>query len=122
MYNNYVPSNLKFLRAKKGLSLKEVAKIMNKSDVTIHYWETGQREISTIDLFDLSNFYNVDIDDILKKDLRLIDSNIKESKISNEEFKNEVINLLDKVEDLDSKEKRMLLSTLDVICGDENNE
>lgn len=66
----YLSSNLKYLRNQKGITLKQVAKLIGKSDVAILYWENGSREPNAVDLGKLSNLYNVSPSDLIFKDLR----------------------------------------------------
>lgn len=74
----YLSTNLKFLRNSKGKSLREVAGVCNKSDVAVHYWENGTREPSAVDLAKLSNFFNIPIDDLMLKDLRVSEKPLDE--------------------------------------------
>lgn len=73
MENNkiFLASNLKFLRVRKGLTQKQVADKLNKTDVAILYWENGKREPNAVDLGNLSILFNVSVSDLLLKDLRL---------------------------------------------------
>lgn len=66
----YLSTNLKFLRTQKGITLKQVAKLIGKSDVAILYWENGSREPNAVDLGKLSTLYNVSPSDLIFKDLR----------------------------------------------------
>ena len=56
--------NLKSLRVNKGLTQKEVAKILNVSPLTIHNWETGKHKISAVMLNKLSVLYGITIENI----------------------------------------------------------
>lgn len=67
----FLSSNLKFLRNQKKFTLKQVAKMIGKTDVAILYWENGSREPSVIDLSKLSSLYNIPPADLLFKDLRI---------------------------------------------------
>ena len=66
----YLSTNLKYLRTQKGITLKQVAKLIGKSDVAILYWENGSREPNAVDLGKLSTLYNVSPSDLIFKDLR----------------------------------------------------
>lgn len=72
---NYLASNLKHLRLTNGKTLKDLAEVVDKTDVAIHYWEDGSREPNSIDLFKLAEYYNVKIDDLVKSDLRIANKN-----------------------------------------------
>lgn len=69
----YISTNLKYLRDLNNKSLNDVAKVCDKTDVAIHYWENGTREPSAVDIAKLSNYYDISIDDLLSKDLRFIE-------------------------------------------------
>ncbi len=77
MDNNkiYLASNLKYLRTLNGKTQEEVATICNKKNTTISNWEKGIREPDAIDLSIISSFFNVPIDDLMLRDLRIQNSN-----------------------------------------------
>ena len=56
---------LKDLRTDKGLSLKELAKELKVSDVTIGRWEKQQRIPNIIELKKIAEFFNVSADYLL---------------------------------------------------------
>lgn len=68
--NNYLGSNIKFLRIMKNITLKQIGDLCNKSDVAVHYWENGKREPNSVDLGKLSNLFNVPVDQLIFTDLR----------------------------------------------------
>lgn len=70
----YISTNLKYLRSKKGKSLNDIATICNKTDAAIHYWENGTREPNVFDITKLANYFDISVDDLLSKDLRLINN------------------------------------------------
>ena len=64
-------NRLKELRLEKGLLQSDVAKIINKSDRIVGFYETGDRDMSTDTLSKLADFFNVSIDYLLgKSDIR----------------------------------------------------
>ncbi len=67
----YLASNLKYLRILNKKTQEEVATICNKKNTTISNWEKGIREPDAVDLSILSSFFNVAIDDLMLKDLRI---------------------------------------------------
>lgn len=71
----YLSSNLKFLRNQRGITLKEIAKLIGKTDVAILYWENGSREPNVMDLSKLCTIYNISPADLIFKDLRFEKSN-----------------------------------------------
>lgn len=71
---NYFPENLKFLRNQKGLRQEDLAKRMDKDYSTIGKWELGQRNPIMADIIKLSDIFNVSVQDLVEKDLRIKDS------------------------------------------------
>lgn len=67
----YLSSNLKYLRINNHYTQEDVAAACNKKNTAISNWEKGIREPDAVDLAILSNFFNVSVDDLMKKDLRL---------------------------------------------------
>lgn len=68
----FISDNLKFLRKINNLSQEDLAKIVNYSFRTVSKWETGESMPSYDNLVTLSNFFNVSIDDLMKKQLSTI--------------------------------------------------
>lgn len=68
----YLFSNLKYLRKKKNLTQAQLGKICGKSDKTISTYENGTREPDVTDLGSLSDFFEVSIDTLLFKNLKMI--------------------------------------------------
>ena len=98
--SNYLSSNIKYLRTINHKTLDDIAKYMDKSSVTIYYWETGQREMYAMDLWNIANYFNVDIDDMVYKDLRTTNSELDmklNGKLSTltDEQKQKVIDMID---------------------------
>lgn len=58
-------NRLRDLREDADLLQKDIANILNCSQVCYSYYENGMRDIPTQVLVTLSNFYNVSIDYIL---------------------------------------------------------
>lgn len=70
----YISSNIKYLRSINNVTQEKLAKACNKGYTAIGNWEQGIREPSAIDLANIANFFNVSIDDLVKKDLRFNDN------------------------------------------------
>lgn len=68
---NYFTENLKFLRIQKGLTQDELAKKMDKDYSTIGKWELGQRNPIMSDIIKLSEIFNVSVQDLVEKNLRI---------------------------------------------------
>lgn len=65
-----LPKNLKYLRKKEGYSQAEMAKLLGYQDKSsCSNIENGIREMNMQGLINLSEFFGVSIDDLLKKDL-----------------------------------------------------
>lgn len=75
---NYLSSNIKFLRQKNNLTQEDISKIVNKSRVLVSQWESDAREITTEDIIKLSNYFNIPMDSLVGKDLRIKDNDFDE--------------------------------------------
>ena len=72
-------NRLKELRIEKGLLQSDIAKIINKSERTVGFYESGERDMNTETLAKLSDFFNVTIDYLLgKSDIRNPDKETQE--------------------------------------------
>ena len=58
-------NRLKELRLEKNLLQSDIAKVINKSERTVGFYETGERDMGTETLAKLANFFNVSIDYLL---------------------------------------------------------
>lgn len=72
---NCLSKNLRYLRIKNNLTQEDVGKIVNKSRVLISQWESDEREITTEDIIKLADYFNVPIDYLVNKDLRMKENN-----------------------------------------------
>ena len=64
-------NRLKELRLEKGLLQSDIAKIIDKSERTVGFYETGERDMNTETLAILADFLNCSIDYLLgKSDIR----------------------------------------------------
>ena len=64
-------NRLRELRIEKDLLQSDIAKIINKSDRAVGFYETGERDMSTETLSILADFFDVSIDYLLgKSDIR----------------------------------------------------
>ena len=66
-----VIQNLKIMREKKGLRVKEVSNKLKISRITLWQWENGKRTPSIENLAELAKLYDCTIDDLVgdKKDV-----------------------------------------------------
>lgn len=67
----FISTNIKYLRLTKGVTQAQLAKICDKGNTAVNNWERGIREPNAVDLANIANYFNVSIDDLIKKDLRL---------------------------------------------------
>lgn len=72
-------NRLKELRVEKGLLQSDIAKIINKSERTVGFYETGERDMNTETLAKLADFFDVTIDYLLgKSDIKKPDKDMQE--------------------------------------------
>lgn len=81
--NEIVASNLQTLRKAKKLTQQEFAETLGYSDKSISKWELGKAIPSAEVLLTIADFYNVKVDDILRKSIKPSDTTA-----GNEEKKN----------------------------------
>lgn len=70
----FISTNIKHLRVTKGITQEQLAKVCGKGYTAIGNWEKGIREPNAVDLANIANFFNISIDDLIKKDLRFNDN------------------------------------------------
>ena len=68
--NNYFSSNLKYLRQSKGYTQGQLGEMISVDQTTIGRWEDGNREPTVGNVLNISKIFNVNINDLLSKDLR----------------------------------------------------
>lgn len=61
-------NRLKELRLSRGLLQSDIAKVINKSERTVGFYETGERDMGTETLGILADFFDVSVDYILGRD------------------------------------------------------
>lgn len=72
-------NRLKELRLERGLLQSDIAKIINKGERTVGFYESEERDMGTETLAKLSEFFNVSIDYLLgKTDIRNYDKDEQE--------------------------------------------
>lgn len=98
----YLSENIRYLRLKKGFSQEYIANILGyKSFTTIQKWESGVSEPPIKKLQELSKLFDVDIDDMTKKQLSF--EYEKASHLSNVHS-----NSLEETTFLSNKEKKLI--------------
>ncbi len=98
---NYFPDNLKFLRTQKGMTQDELAQKMDKDYSTIGKWELGQRNPIMSDIIKLSDIFNVSVQNLVEKDLRIKNENFDELEL-----------LFDKHKDVLTESDKTLIRTI----------
>lgn len=68
---NYFANNIKYLRKVYGIKQADLAKKIGKTANTVSNWEQGIRQPIVADVIILCQYFNVDFDDLLNKDLAL---------------------------------------------------
>ncbi len=84
---NYLSTNIKFLRQQNNLTQDDVSKIVNKSRVLISQWESDDRDITTEDIIKLSDYFNIPMDVLVGKDLRLKENEFDELELLFSKYK-----------------------------------
>lgn len=85
--NNFFATNFKFLREKNKMTQEEIAKKLEKDYSTIGKWEKGQRYPIMLDVIRISQIFNVSLEDLILKDLRIIDKNNDNKEFTEDEKK-----------------------------------
>lgn len=114
---NYFSTNLKFLRESKGISQNRLASLSGVNQTTIARWENQEIAPSIDNVEMLSNVLDVELPDLLGKDLR-IENNYHENfneldkilfskaKELSDDDKKFIINLMNKInKEIDEEEK-----------------
>ena len=65
MQNNSFGKKLKELRIEKGLSQREIGKILGVCNQTISFWENASREPDLDSLVEVAKFFEVSVDYLL---------------------------------------------------------
>ena len=112
-YVSYLPNNIYFLRKINKMTQLDLANKFGYSDSTITNWEADRRLPDPFDLQELSNIFNVSMDDIIRKDLEKEYYNIK--KYTKKEVKEKVTQIVSNSE-LEDNKKQMVINVVEVSC------
>lgn len=63
--------NIKYLRESEHLSQENIGNIVGKERSVVSLWERNERNPSMEDLINISYFFQVSIDDLIKRDLKM---------------------------------------------------
>lgn len=113
---NYLSTNIKYLRQQRGLTQEELANIVGKARSLVSQWESDDRGITTEDIIKLSDYFNIPMDNLVGKDLRIENNTINEFDV-----------LFDKTKDILSDDDRatiefIMKKTIDNYEKNKNNE
>jgi transcriptional regulator with XRE-family HTH domain len=112
-YVNYLPNNIYFLRKEKKMTQADLARKFGYNDSAITNWEADRRLPDPFDLQELSNIFNVSMDDLIRVDLEKEYYNIK--KYTKKEVKEKVAQIVSYSE-LEENKKQMIINVIDVAC------
>lgn len=68
---NFFSKNLKYLRAKKGMTKNELANKLKVNQSTISRWENGDMGVTVDNAYDVADFFNISMSDLTGKDMSL---------------------------------------------------
>ena len=88
----FLSTNISYLRKKKRKSQLEMADDFGYSNTTISNWEKGTRIPESLDLPRIADYFNINIDELMRKDLRLEDENYQP--IENKDFAEQIADIL----------------------------
>lgn len=113
---NYFNSNLKFLRVTSGYKQEDLGKLLSKNYSTIGKWENGTRSPVMEDVLKICEIFNVELNDLLLKDLRFNSTNSTQQENSNN-YKAVLKEkgLMDQNDYIDEKNLNKLLKIADMI-------
>ena len=86
---NFFATNFKFLREKNKMTQTDISKKLGKDYSTIGKWENGQRYPIMLDVIRIAQLFNVSLEDLILKDLRIEENQTNEKKQFSEEEKKE---------------------------------
>lgn len=69
---SYIGKNIRYLRKQKKISQFDLGQQLGKSESTIQMWETNFRSPTMESVQRLSEVFNIDINDLVNKDLQLV--------------------------------------------------
>lgn len=104
---NYFSKNIKYLRKEKNISISELAEKLKVNQSTISRWENDNMGATIDNAYDVSQFFNVSIADLIGKDLSIIQEQPK----TNSSFKKLLIEngFLNKDENITEEDAKKLI-------------
>lgn len=71
MKTNVVGKNIRILRIRGGMTAKDLGKKIGCSANCVYMWESCQRRIHTEELIKLSKLFDVTLDELMTKEMKL---------------------------------------------------
>lgn len=65
----YIGKNIKYLRKKKNLTVKQLAELVQKAHSTVTFWEIGRHKPDNESLLQLCKYFGVTLTQIVTEDL-----------------------------------------------------
>lgn len=75
---NFFSKNLEYLRTKAGISRSELGNKLKVNPSTISRWENEDMGVTVGNAYDVANYFNVSIEDLVGKDLTTNQSDFDE--------------------------------------------
>ena len=66
---SFFAKNLRYLRENKGISKSELSKRINVNQSTISRWENEEMGVTVDNAYDVANYFNISMADLVGKDL-----------------------------------------------------
>lgn len=112
----FLSTNISYLRKKKRKSQLEMADDFGYSNTTISNWEKGTRIPESLDLPRIADYFNINIDELMRKDFRLEDENYQP--IENKDFAEQIADIL-RNSTLSQKKQDKILSDIEFYREDD---
>ena len=123
-----VGNRIKELRTIRGVSQKELADLLSKSERAVRMWELGKSEPDLLTVVKLANYFGVSLDELLKlddftaEDEKTIGGRIKKARISKGRKQSELADMLELNLSLVTLAKCLDLSRNYLLGYEEDNE
>lgn len=110
---------IKQKRKEQNLTLKQVARFVGVSEMTVSRWERNEiKNMKSDKIAALANILGIPVMALF--DGWDLDGNkIETEQVTKQEFAKEVTSLLNKTDGLNEQEKALFIQTLNVICSDD---
>lgn len=108
---SFFSKNLEYLRTSKKMSRAQLADKINVNQSTISRWENEDMGVTVENAYDVANFFNISISDLVGKDL---------TQENNRQINhNKTLNILyDKIKDLPEDKQKIILNVTEAVMKD----